>query len=147
MFLHFACWVYQRMNILRKIGRKDTANVIKMWTEGIRSSTEYWIQYRFTFSDIVYKINAEISYSEWNKLKMQSHIQIIFDPENPQSNNIPFSKLRSECCDVIMLIIFSNAYILGFGLGFGIGVFQLKWYHIIVATLLIPGGAFIICGP
>ena len=145
MPLYMAYFLYKRKQILKERGQKGTGYVIHMWALRKKNGdTTYKIKYRFTFKDNAYKKEAELSYLEWNKLTKGSAIEIIFDPQNPELYNIPLSQAGGQCWDAIFIGIMGIGWILGFGLGFGIGVFEFTWYHTIITTFVIPGGLFIV---
>ena len=146
-----AYWIWKRKRILERRGIIQTAYVVKKWIvekvtqSGTKKGETYYYQYRFEFENEEYKIDTTSKFkSDWNALNVNSPVEIIFDPQNPQQYNIPTSSMGEQSCGICMFLCLSISWILGLGLGIGIGVYQFKFIDILMTSFVIPGGTFIV---
>ena len=121
-----AYWFLKRKKALEERGQRRTAYVYDKWIDdGGKGRNKYFIRYWFTFRDYRYTNYTEVTWAEWESFTyVNSPIEIIFDPQNPILYNIPSSQIGQQCCHVIVSMFASIGWILGYGLGFGIGVFE-----------------------
>ena len=151
----WAYWIYQREKIMDDRGQKEIANIINLYTRRNNDdgTTNYYVQYQFSFNNRKYNNNALISHIEYTgyvtmiQHKMESGlvIDIIFDPQNP-SYNEPYSQYQyaeSTYCTAYCIAILGIVWILGIGITFGIAI-KFKWYNILITTFVIPSILYLI---